>query len=559
MAQPQQQAQQSPQAGILQNRNAVIAIAAAAVVLIIVVIIAVASGAGGSKEEAKAKIPIKEEVTIFTTDNEGKVLEIEALLAKESIKVRRGGKGTKIQIMLSPKDGVTEDDKDRAIISIVKSGIADKNAGLEMFDKGDFTSSREDKRIRLSRAINGELARLIKRLPRIKDASVFVSIPKDTIFTAMKQPTTATVQLIVDPTEDKLEKNIIKTITNLLMGSIDDILAENISITDTNGNVYSSVEDVSANMLDMMEEKDSYMKKKVDTQLDRLLGKGNYIVTVSTYLREVPLETAKLSYNPGDSTVGNKQRFTENLGDNSHDKSKLSNAVSTYLPGGLPVPESRQNRNYSRNAEEYSYKVGQEQTTEIRKPGMLEEISIAVTVNKGAMPGDMNIEQLKELIAGSASPKANAKNVEIAFADNINPFLASERPVQRPEPESSGNPWWTVAALIVGGMIVGLVFISGRAKDASTKQQRELDRLLERTVQQEKALQEANQRTSQLQTAQQQMYQTLTTQQQQQPQIQQHAAIPDISGTIQDIQNNIDNDIDEEEFATTLKSWIESA
>lgn len=539
---------------LLQNRPALIGIIAA-VLLVIILAVFMVSSRGSSKDEAQKSPVIKEDVPLLTTDSVGKSLEIEALLAQKGISVRKNEKGSKIQLILSHEDKITETQKDWAIINVVKSGLMDKNVGLEVFDKGDFTSSREDKRIRLSRAVNGELARLIKKLPKINDASVFVSIPKDTIFTSMQQPTTATIQLVVDPTEDKLDRNIVKSVTNLVMGSVPDITADNISITDTNGNVYSSVEDASANMLDMQEEKDSYMKKKVNAQLDRLLGKGNYVVTVSTYLREVPLETSKITYNPHDSSIGNKQRFTEDLGDRSRDVNKISNAVSSYLPGGLPSPQSSQNRSYTRNAEEYNYKVGQEQTTEIKKPGILEEISIAVTVNQGSMPPDMTVDQLKELIARTANPKATAKNVEIAFADNLNPYLASERPVQKPEPESSGNPWWTVAALLGGGLILGLAFIAGRNKDTSNKQQREIDSLLERTVKQEKALQDAYQKTSQLQNMQQQMYQTIATNQQQQIQ----PAIPDITGTLNDIQENIEEDIDDKEFATTLKSWIESS
>ena len=548
---------------LLQNKAALIGIIATVIVVIVLAIFM--SSSGSSKKEESVKSPlIKEPAVLIQTDSIGKVLEIQALLAKEGITVRRGGKGTKIDLILSPEDKITEAQRDNAIIHIVKSGLMDRNVGLEVFDKGDFTSSREDKRIRLSRAINGELARLIKKLPNINDASVFVSIPKDTIFTGMQRPATATIQLVVDSTADRLDRNIIKSVINLIMGSIDDLQAENISITDTNGNVYSSVEDVSANMLDMQEEKDTYMKRKINAQLDRLLGKGNYVVTVSTYLREIPEETAKITYNPQDSTVGNKQKFTEDLGDRSQDRSKMSNAVSSFLPGGLPTPESSQNRNYARNAEEYSYKVGQTQTTEVKKPGILEEISIAVTVNQGSLPADMTLEKLKELIARTANPKASAKNVEIAFADSINPYLATERPVQRPEPENSGNPWWTVAALLGGGLILGLAFIGGRTKDAASKQQREIDNLLERTINQEKALQDAYQKTNQLQNAQQQMYQTLTTTQQQpqlyQQQLQhQQAAIPDLKGTIQDIQENIEEDVDEREFATTLKSWIETS
>jgi flagellar M-ring protein FliF len=540
-------------------------------IIVIMVVLMITSGSGekeSSENKIKAekdKIISQKEIPLISTTDAGKALEIQALLARENIPVRKGGKGSKIELVLSKEDGITNAQRDTAIIHVVKSGLMDNNIGLEIFDKGDFTSSREDKRIRLARAINGELTRLIKMIPAIEDASVFVSIPKDTIFTALQQPTTATVQLVVAPDRDRLDDNIIRTIKNLLLGSVEGLQAENVSITDTNGNVYSSVMSASDDMMKLLEEKDSYMKNKIIAQLDKLLGKGNYVVTVSTYLRETPQESDKIIFRPDESSVGNKQKFTENLGDNSRDKSKLSNAVSSYLPGGMPNPESTSNRNYSRSAEEFNYKVGQTRIAEVKKPGMLEEISIAVTINKGNMPTNMTVEQLKDLIATSASPKAFSKNVSIAFSDQIRPLLAHERPVQLPQPEESGNPWWTVAAVLAGGLLVGLIFIAGRVKDTANKQQDDINSLAEISSKQEKALQEANQRAAQLQNLQQQMYQQLTAVQQQALTQQQRAvttiqsAAPDVNSSVRELQKSIEEEVDEQQFATTLKSWIESA
>ncbi len=51
------------------------------------------------------------------------------------------------------------------LAAIVRSGIVDQHIGLEIFDNGDFTSTKEDKKnTRLARAINGELARLIRKI-----------------------------------------------------------------------------------------------------------------------------------------------------------------------------------------------------------------------------------------------------------------------------------------------------------------------------------------------------------------------------------------------------------
>lgn len=543
---------------LLKNRNVLIAIIVTVVIVIVLIAgFSINNKSGEDRVVAPKVQKIKKDIILLTTSDTGKALEIQALLAREGITVRQDKQGTKIDLILAEEDDITLNQRDNAIITIVKSGIMDKNIGLEIFDKGDFTSSREDKRIRLARAINGELARLIKKIPGIEDASVFVSIPKDTIFTSMKQPTTATVQLVMPPNGDKLDRNIIRTVKNLLLGSVEGLKADNISITDTNGNVYSSIMNAGDDMMKLLEDKDIYMKKKIIAQLNKLLGKGNYVVTVSTYLRETPLQTDQIVYDPNDSTVGAKQKFTENLGDRSEDKNKLSDAVSSHLPRNLTSPESRTNRNYTREAEEYNYKVGQKRVSELKQPGILEEISIAVTISKGSIPAGMNVEELRELIARAASPKALPTNVQIAFSDKIKPYLTQERPVQLPPVEESGNPWWTVGVILGVVLFIGLIFISGRAKDAANKHKKEIDSIKELAKKQEKAIEEANQRAMQLHQLQQQMYQQISSGQlQTAPQ----QSLPQASAhSVEEISSDVTEEIPEEELATTLRSWIESS
>lgn len=509
------------------------------------------------KEVPTGEQKIKEDILLFTTDNVGKALEIQSLLAREGVEVERVEDGSKSRLWLRKDNKTTMNDRDRALLVIVKSGIMDKNIGLEIFDKGDFTSSKEDKKIRLARAINGELSRLIRKIPPIEDASVFISIPDDKIFTSMQKPVTATVQVTLptcvdDEAEkcvDKLDRDKVRTITNLLLGSVQGLEASNISITDTNGNVYNSIMKAEDDILDALRENDRYMKNKVMVQLDKLIGKGNYVVTVSTYLRESPQEINKVIYNPRASAVVSKQNFTESLGDKSRDRNKLTSAVSSYIPGGLPQgPDSSSNRNYNRNAEEYQYGVGRTQIAEEKRPGMIEQISIAVTVDRGAMPSGTDIQQMKDLIASAASPKASAENVDIAFADMTNPYLTGERAEKQLEPESSGNPWWLLPVFIGVIIICGLVIISNKTKAAAERQDREIEKLMRTTQIQQGQIKDAQDRASMLQNE----LQSSITMNQSQP------VIPSLHQTIDDIKMDIGDDMNEEEVSTQLKNWIES-
>lgn len=530
-------------------------IAGIVVILVISIAIGVASSSNGSDKNSTAhEKVIKEPMDLLTTDNLGKAIEIQALLAREGINADRKIDGTKSTIYLKE---YTQTQRDRALLAIVKSGLMDQNIGLEIFDKGDFTSTKEDKRIRLARAINGELSRLIRKIPPIENASVFISIPEQSMFTAMQKPVTATVQVTI-PSGDRLDQTKIKAITNLLLGSVTGLQTDNISITDTNGNVYSSIMSAEDEMLDKATENDKYMQQKVAAQLDRLIGKGNYVATVSTFLRQVPVEKSSIIYDPEKKASISEQSFSEGLGDTSKDSSKDINAVSVYLPNGIKPSgyNSSEDRNYSRVAKETQYGVSKTQVNEYMKPGVIEEISIAVTLEKSAIPSETTIEELKELIASAASPKVNADNVTIAFSDSIEPFLAAEKAENLPKPDETGNPWWLAIALIAVGLGGGLKYISGKVKSAQDRQTQELAMLREKTKEQDLQLRDVNLKAAELIERQSQMAQGLIEQQQRTT-----APAPtstDFDNAIKELRSDIEV-LDENEAGEKIKNWIEKA
>ena len=196
--------------------------------LFLTVGIVVSSNNSGGPKAVKEKV-IDQPLDLLTTDNLGKAIEIQALLAREGITADRRMDSQKSVLYLKK---YTMTQRDRALLAIVKSGLVDQNIGLEIFDKGDFTSTKEDKRIRLTRAINGELSRLIRKIPPIENASVFVSIPEQVMFEQDPKPITATVQIVM-PSGDKLDNMKVKAIRNLLLGSVNGLEAENISIGGT--------------------------------------------------------------------------------------------------------------------------------------------------------------------------------------------------------------------------------------------------------------------------------------------------------------------------------------
>ena len=553
---------------ILENKPLLYGIIAAVVVILALGIMSAIMIAGNKANSNEAKMvsekPIQEDMVLLTTDNIGKAIEIQALLAKIGITASRSLDGTKSSIVLR-KGTYNQSQRDAALLEIVKSGLMDQNVGLEIFDKGDFTSTKDDKRIRLARAINGELARLIRKMDGIDNASLFISIPEQTMFSSMQKPVTATVQLTTKLSGEKLPPLKIKAITNLLLGSVAGLTADNISITDTSGNVYSSIIGAEDEMLQKVEENDKYMQQKVNAQLDRLIGKGNFIATVSTSLKQSPVEKSSIIYDPNQKASVSEQTFVEGLGDESSDNSRGSgraNAVSVYLPNGLVTPgsasqatASSQNRNYSRRARETQYGVSKTQINEYMKPGVIEEISIAVTLEKNSLPADTTLEELKELIARAASPKVKPENVTIALSETIEPYLATDRPENLPKKDESGNPWWLVLAMVGVCLTGGYAVVSSKLKASQIAHQQEMQQLRNIASEQDAQLRDMNMKAAELIERQSQLQQGLIEQQQREmvPQIPPQV----IDEALAAIRSDVDS-LDPNETGEKIRSWIES-
>lgn len=563
---------------IMENKPLFYGIIAGVVILLLLFIIVgvVASSNNNSKAGVVKEKIIKEPYDLFTTDKIGQALEVQALLARQGIKAQRRVDGTKSTLFL---ENYTQSEKDQALLAVVRSGIVDQHIGLEIFDNGDFTSTKEDKRIRLARAINGELARLIRKIDSINNAQVFISIPEQSLFVSKQKPVTATVQVQLDDGKT-LDNMKVKTITNLLLGAVQDLEPENISITDTDGNVYNSIIGGANDALSKIEENDKYMQKKVAAQLDRLVGKGNYVVTVSTFLTQAPVEKTSIIYDPASKTAVNEQNFSEKLGDVSSDSNSATNAVSVYLPYGVPGggANSSQDRRYVRSAHETQYGVSKTQINEYMKEGVIEQISIAVSLEQSAIPMSMTIQEMKELIANAASPLVDPENVSIAFVESTSPILAPDAANHLPKPEESGNPWWVVGLFLLIGLGFGLKHIAQKVRSEAERQEEELELLRKKAEDQEKQLKDVNMKAAELIQKQAQMAQNLIEQQNLQMIQAQAAAQAAMAANMQqapvraNAQNNkpvnindelkelsMDfDDLDENLAVEKLKNWIET-
>ncbi|MFH1710066.1 MAG: flagellar basal-body MS-ring/collar protein FliF [bacterium] len=126
-------------------------------------------------------------------------------------------------------------------------GLAEKNlpsggsVGWEIFDQSRLGATDFDRRIQFIRAISGELSRTINRIGAIEDARVQIVIPETKLFEVSKAPVTASVLIKMKPGETLIPKQV-NGIMYLVAGSVENLKPENITIIDTNGNIWGGGE-----------------------------------------------------------------------------------------------------------------------------------------------------------------------------------------------------------------------------------------------------------------------------------------------------------------------------
>lgn len=389
---PQQNVQQTL-TNLGQNKRMVFVGAGVVGVVITLIIVFMVWNKGAS---------LGEQISLVKGIDQGRAFEIVSKLKSQDIDSKIIDSDLPGKVIVQ----VYEKHFDQAALVLSRSDLLQEE-GFNLFDKTDWAASDYDKRIKKTRAINGDLSRIVSRMSGVKWATVRISIPEQQLFQQYETPTKATVQ--VEPDEEgKLSKAQVKSVINLLAGYVPDLKKENISIVDTSGLTYSSVEGNSLATSELMEETEKVNKtiqKRIEEYLGPLLGSSNFIVRVSSEISREKVERSATTFTKG--AVGQEQIGDERLGNGGG----AAVAVGPQAPSKTGKGYTRSNR-VTQNYPSYT------QENKSTLPGKISKVSVAVAINRG-VPPSVSIKQLQEGIAAIASPDTSSEDVKITVAEFV--------------------------------------------------------------------------------------------------------------------------------------------
>lgn len=349
-----------------------------------------------------------------------------------------------------------------------------QNDDYGLFDESDWAASDYDKRIKLTRAINGDLSRIISRMQDFKSATVRVNIPEQQIFSELQSATTATVQLELMNDADELSKSQVKSIVNLLRGYIPNLDKDKISIVDTQGksyNVFKEDDEAgSDDFIDELERTNALIKSRVTKYLDVVLGQKAYEVSISASISREKVEKQETIYKDG--AVGARQTDSENL-----------NAGSG---AGAAGPGAGHSKAYTSQSVNETLLPSFEQRNTTYLPGRVTKVTVALAVDK-SVPTMVSLSQLRESVAAIIGPEASVEDVKLTVVnlgaeEEIQPVTATKQGFTANVTNFfHGGVWssitkiFTIIAIILGLLLVAIISLNFLSAAANKEYITEMD------------------------------------------------------------------------------------
>lgn len=263
--------------------------------------------------------------------------------------------------------------------------------GYEIFDRSDTLGATSFvQNINKLRAMEGELARTISSLSRIRSARVHLVIPERQLFQRDQRPPSASIVLNV---RGSLGNGEIRAVQHLVAAAVDGLAPDHVSIVDETGRLLASGSDAGEDgvMSAALQEREvgieSRLRNQVEEILNSIVGPGRARVRVAADLDHNKITKTTETFDPEGQVVRSTQT-----------KEEASSSVDgqDQVTVGNQLPNAQQNNNQgqgdrddsSSTEEIVNYEISKATQTEIVEAGAVKRLSVAVLVDGTYAPNE---------------------------------------------------------------------------------------------------------------------------------------------------------------------------
>jgi flagellar M-ring protein FliF len=329
-------------------------------------------------------------------------------LQKQNVPNEIRGEGDTI---LVPRDQITT-----IRMQLAENGLPTKGqVGYEIFDQQNSLGATSFvQNINNVRALEGELARTISSLARIKSTRVHLVLPERALFSRDKKDPTASIVVSV---RGQLAAEEIRAIQHLVASAVEGLTPNRVTIADDTGNLLAAGAgdgNESSVIAGEADERRVGLENRLRTSIEGLLanivGEGRARVEVSADLDLTHVTKTAQTFDPNGQVVRSTQ--TKAVASNSTDaKDSGQVSASTQLPGATSTTSGVAGASEAGSTDEETtnYEISNVSQTEMTDPGAVKRLSVAVVVdgtyttdaqgNSVYAPRDQSVlDQIKSLV-----------------------------------------------------------------------------------------------------------------------------------------------------------------
>lgn len=377
---------------------------------------------------------------------------------------------------------VPAEQKYKTRINLASQNLPHGDAGLELFLESSFGETQTDKKVKYQTALQGELARTIQSLDKVKAAKVNLALPEESLFSDNEELPKASVVVRTHDSESLTNKEV-QAIINLVANSVDKLTPENVVIVDQNGNLLSdnlalTQTNNSEQLQFQMALKRQYEKEKendIQSMLDKTLGKDNAVVRVNAELNFDDKEQIdeRYSHDPEGPFIRSEQSSRESTSSVETPEVNIP-GTDTNIPQYQEILGQPGESSSSRSEKITNYEINRTETITRFAQGDVkyDYLTVSVLVNNAAAANanlgqteEERIEKIRNIVATACGLREDRTQDNVSLQDNISVAFIDfyVEPVPEPEPGALesilSSPLTPILFGVMGLVIALLVFL----------------------------------------------------------------------------------------------------
>ena len=256
--------------------------------------------------------------------------------------------------------------------------------GFEIFDRVGLGVTQFVQKMNYRRALQGELARTISQISEVEKTRVHLVIPERRLFTTDQQPAQAAVVLTLRR-GGKLSQSQVQGVTHLVSNSVEGLEPAEVTVVDSHGQVLSSTvaqkeSQLTTSQVEMQRSVEHDLEGRVQSMLDKVLGRHKSVVRVSTTLDFRQVEVTEETYDPESQVVRSENRSQEKVTEESAVSGGVP-GVRSNVPNDGEITEGNKPKEAKRKNETLNYELNRKVSKIIEPTGSIKRLSVAVLVD----------------------------------------------------------------------------------------------------------------------------------------------------------------------------------